>query len=434
MPIAQPRATGANTFFRADWESTYGIKPGGNWTEMPCKDFRLARGQPLQPNPLLGQGRDPVRPQRGAIDVTGPTTVPIDKRYFGRWLTAMYGAVQSSVQVGARGYLEFDSQPAADTTIELNGVTWTFKSSGAAGNETNLQADLQATLDQLVTDLNGSGDAGLTPATYSRLGDRLLVQHDTADASGNAYSLATAIADARVSGATLVGGGLYKHVWHSGASALPAQSIERYHSDWKAGSNRFRIYSGVLANTMTIGRNRDGLAEAEIACIAQNAVRETATQAGTPVATALDQFSQFKGTLLVDGVGATNLTSGSIALGNNLDVVPGLRPDGLIEGADPGETQVGFEITGRFSDNELQRAVEAEAAVEIRTGFFDRLDGAELEILMHQVDLPDPRDEVTAPGGIEVTYSTQGSQDPTGVGRAVTVSLWNDVAGGYPLP
>ena len=68
-----------------------------------------------------------------------------------------------------------------------------FVASGAAGNQTNIQGTLEATLDQLFADLNGSADANIDDATYSRIGDRLVIEHDTADTSGNAYTLAQAL-------------------------------------------------------------------------------------------------------------------------------------------------------------------------------------------------------------------------------------------------
>jgi flagellar hook protein FlgE len=62
------------------------------------------------------------------------------------------------------------TNPIAGDTINVNGTTWTFVASGATGNQTNIGANLDATLAQLATDTGISINPLLSGATYSNVG------------------------------------------------------------------------------------------------------------------------------------------------------------------------------------------------------------------------------------------------------------------------
>lgn len=115
----------------------------------------------------------------------------------------------------SRGKITFADNPTAADTITLNGVWIEFSASASdfttAGTEAdpyliNIKADLSSTLDEVVTQTNGSANTDLSVATYSKTGtdDELTVIYDTRTSDGDAYTLA-ASADT-VSGATLTGG------------------------------------------------------------------------------------------------------------------------------------------------------------------------------------------------------------------------------------
>lgn len=111
----------------------------------------------------------------------------------------------------ASGDILFSAQPSANSVITLGGVDWTFVSGASSTNETQIKADLNATLDQLVTDLNASANATIASATYSNApttATTLRITFDTAGASGNAFTLeADAGSNGVPSAATLLGGG-----------------------------------------------------------------------------------------------------------------------------------------------------------------------------------------------------------------------------------
>ena len=425
MATVPKRATGANVKLRARFETTYGARAAGNFVSLRAFTWGLSKQQPLEREPLLGGGRDPERPQRGAIDVTGSAEVPVDQRLIGYWLKGLLGDPNTSTVVGARGFIEFPANPADQDTITLDGTTWTFVTAAPVGDETQIGADLAATLTQLVTDLNASADPNILAATYSTFGERLVIDHDTADATGDTFTLAASDPNAKLSGATLAGGGQTRHEFRSAGASLPSLTVEVEHGDLEGGSKRFIVQQGVLVNTLSIERQRSGVVKAGLELIGQSETAEIATVGGTPLEMTVAQFSQFQGSILVDGIRAANVTAANLQLGNQYDVVAALREDGLIEGADPGETLLNLSFTARFSNNALKAAAEAAAAIDIRYGFREPASGAELLIRVHQVDLPEPAREISGAGGIEVTYEGLGSKDPA-VARALTVSLWND--------
>ncbi|TSD89069.1 hypothetical protein FFK22_008795 [Mycobacterium sp. KBS0706] len=428
MATAPRRATGANVYINGAFEAAYGTQATGNWNGLRAYSYGLAAGQDLLDEPLLGAGRDPDAYQLGAIDVLGNVVVPVDQRLFGHWLKLFLGTAQSDTQVGSRGYIDFSALPAASSTITLAGTAWTFVASGATGPQTNIGASVAATVTQLASDLNASAVPAISAATYTADGTRLRIQHDTATTAGNSFTLAAgATSNGKVSGATLAGGGLYRHLWYSGAASLPSMSLETEHRDLTPGDLRFYQRLGVGGNTLQIDRTRAGSVRAQLGLIGQSETKTTTSQAGTPVQLPVDLFSQFQGSIRFAGEGSANLTAGNFAFGNNLDAVPVIDNDGLIGGLDPGQTTIGFSLTGRLSSTTLKAKADAGEAAELQFGFRSPANGAELLFTAHQVQLPKPRNEISGPGGIEMTWDARGSR-AVALGRAMQVELFNDVA------
>lgn len=105
----------------------------------------------------------------------------------------------------ASGNISFGStNPSNGDTITLNGVTWTFVTSGATGDQTNIKGSLAATLIQLASDLNASSDPSLTVASYVAASTQLDISYNTSGTAGNAYTLAASAGTP--SAATLTGG------------------------------------------------------------------------------------------------------------------------------------------------------------------------------------------------------------------------------------
>ena len=116
------------------------------------------------------------------------------------------GAGAGSAGVAAGGSLTFSGNPSNGLTIVLDGVTWTFETTGATGNQTNIQGSLAATLTQLASDLNASANATIALAGYTATATILQIIYKTVGTIGNAYTLNGGTSGATPSAGTLANG------------------------------------------------------------------------------------------------------------------------------------------------------------------------------------------------------------------------------------
>ena len=296
------RAYGSSATLLLKRETAYGQPAAGDYIRIPFNRCTLGSEQGLIDDPVLGQGRDPYAPLQDAIMDEGEIVVPVDPRYIGLWLTGLFGDPASNT-VAAAGYIDFAVNPSDQDTVALGGTVWTFVSGASSGDETQIQATATQTIDRLVTDLNASADGNVSDATYSRPAatQRLLVAHDTAGATGNAFALAASAA--MVSGPTLSGGG-DSHVFASGDDVLPSYTIEVGHPQVPA---YFR-HTGVVFDSIALEFARSGAAAATIQCVAQGETRFAASQGGMPSKLDFRRISQFQGSIRRDGTAVAKLT------------------------------------------------------------------------------------------------------------------------------
>lgn len=86
------RAQGARAVLAAGFETVYGTPPApGRYWKMPFVSSGLGSEQPLLNSELLGYGRDPLPPVLDAVTADGDVVVPIDARFLGVWLKALFG-------------------------------------------------------------------------------------------------------------------------------------------------------------------------------------------------------------------------------------------------------------------------------------------------------------------------------------------------------
>jgi phage tail sheath gpL-like len=112
---------------------------------------------------------------------------------------------QMAGAIPASGTILFTVVPANNDTFTLNGTAWTFKTSGATGNQINISAgNLTATLAAAVVALNASVETQTAKCFYWQVGNAILVQNKTGGTAGNSYTLAASVAT--VSAGTLLGG------------------------------------------------------------------------------------------------------------------------------------------------------------------------------------------------------------------------------------
>ena len=111
-----------------------------------------------------------------------------------------------TVAMAASGTYIFSANPTNGQTIVLNGVTWTFVTSGATTAQTNIKSTVQLTVAQLVSDLSASANSSLNVANYASSYLVMTIVYKTTGTAGNAYTLAAGTYAGSVSGPTLTGG------------------------------------------------------------------------------------------------------------------------------------------------------------------------------------------------------------------------------------
>lgn len=408
-------------------ESVYGTKPTGNWEKFSFNSSDLSAEQNLIASELLGQGREPRAPFRDVINDAGNFVVPVDARDFGRWLQFLMGN-PTSAGVAATGNIVFTVNPSAGHTITINGVVWTFVASGATTAQTNIGGSLAATLTQLATDLNASVNPLITPVTYSGAATQLNCVYDTNGGAGNAFTLASGNANAVPSGATLSGGG-YTHTFISGSNSLPSFSAEIGHVNVPA----YFVHTGCMVNSMALDFQRSGGANCTVNVLAQGETRFTSSQGGTPTQRVYKPFSQFNGSIKRNNVALANVTGAQFTYTNNLQGVPTIRNDGLIDGVDPTTVGITGNIDVRFADTTLLDDALNNNAIEIALAYaLPGLDANNFSLTcaFHEVYLPRPRIPISGPGGVQASFNWQGVYDDA-MSKSATFVLKNDVTS-YP--
>jgi hypothetical protein len=342
------RAKGANAKLRlAEETSGYGVQATTGFFDIPFVSNGVSASQGLVSSDLLGQGREPSAPSQDVIDVNGQMVLAVDTRNIGHVFKFAFGHPVSR-PVRASGTLTFSAQPAANSTVTLNGTVWTFVASGASGNQTNIGANLAATLTALATNLNASSDTAIDDATYSASATALTVTSKSWG-GGNAYTLAAqAASNATRSGATLAGGG-WLHRFRSGGprarGALAFSANPANNSTLSIGGTTWTFVSGAPSGNQTqiattLADTLARLAEDLNASADANLVRAFYGCTGTALAVQL-QAGGLQAAFAISGtVGANATPTSATAL-----VLAGELPSFTLESALP-ETNSFFVSTG----------------------------------------------------------------------------------------
>lgn len=114
--------------------------------------------------------------------------------------------VQQFVGGGTRasGTVTYSSNPTDTTTITLNGIAYTYKTTPSGATEVLIGSTLAETLVNLAEKVAQSQNASITVAQYTAEPTLIRVTYKVAGTAGNAYTLAASVGT--VSGATLSGG------------------------------------------------------------------------------------------------------------------------------------------------------------------------------------------------------------------------------------
>jgi hypothetical protein len=415
------RAYGADATLKACREASYGVAPLTGYQSLDFKSTDLSSAQPLGDDPLLGRGRNAQDPYRGLITDEGQLDIPLDLRGTGFWLTGLFGD-PGTTPTNASGSFVFSANPSPGDTITLNGTVWTFVSGTASGDETEIQASVEDTLDQLVSDLNASADVEIATCTYSRpTGTQILtVTFDTAGPTGNAFTIAASAAT--VAAVTLTGGG-YAHVWESGADDIPSYTIEIGHP--QLTTPVFFRHLGTVLESLNFEMGQEGPANARLQLVAQGEEQFVATVDATPNAFSLRRFSQGRGFIRRGGSALAGVTGGSLTFSNNLERVRVIREDGKIEAADPTFASAEGSMSVRFDGATLVAEAANGDPVSLEYGFTFP-EGYALRFELPRVFLPKPKYAVSGPGGVEASFDWRGAFDEA-EGTMLRAHLLNDV-------
>ena len=125
----------------------------------------------------------------------------------GEGLKAATGLTETTA-VKASGTYVFTGNPAADDTITVNGVVFTFKAAVTGANQILIGADQDATGVNTAAALEASTDDRVSMADYAfNAGtNTLTITHKSTGAGGNGFTIAENSTAITVSGATLSGG------------------------------------------------------------------------------------------------------------------------------------------------------------------------------------------------------------------------------------
>jgi hypothetical protein len=415
------RAYGADATLKACREAAYGAAPLTGYRSLDFKSTELSSAQPLGDDPLLGRGRNAQDPYRGLITDEGQLDIPLDLRGTGFWLTGLFGD-PATTAVAATGSIGFAVNPSPGDTITLNGTVWTFVSGTASGDETEIQATLEETLDQLATDLDASADPEVTKCSYTHpTGEQTLtITFDTAGPSGNSFTIAASAGT--VSAATLTGGG-YAHVWESGADDIPSFTIEVGHP--KLTAPVFFRHLGTVIESLNFEMGQEGPANARLQLVAQGEEQFAATVDASPDAFSLRRFSQGRGFIRRGGSALAGVTGGSLTFSNNLERVRVIREDGKIEAADPTFASAEGSMSVRFDGATLVAEAANGDPVSLEYGFTFP-EGYALRFELPRVFLPKPKYSVTGPGGVEASFDWRAAFDDS-EGTMLRAHLLNDV-------
>jgi len=436
IPVQQSaRAQSAKARVFMAFEATRGVSPETAASYYPVRRDSLTIGvaETWDADADLQNGRDPTLPTLQMIDGSFSMAVGIDKRLFGAHVGALLGTPVVT-DAKAYGYLQFRKEGVeSGDTVTINGVGWTFTAGSASGDETEIQTTVAATVAQLATDLNASADTDIAAATYVAAGWRLFIEADVTGAAGNAITIAAAEGVADVSAATLVGGGLYRHVFKSGADALPSVSFATEHTDLEEGSHRFPVLYGAVYNQMSIAVEPTGRATATFSGLAINErERETAIVGSGAKALAYERFSQLQGGLQVDDECVCGVVqSGTVEYSNGLDTDRTLgcgfdQDAGAITEALPGAASASFRAQTRFYSEKLHgQATATRDPLKVYWMLFDPVDGSMVKITLNQVTFPRAAKEHRT--GSTIGVNLQGLASGEGVAM-LEVEIINDVA------
>lgn len=218
------------------------------------------------------------------------------------------------------------------------------------------------------------------------------------------------------------GAGPYTHTFQSGGYTLPSYAIEKGTPEVP----RFEMFAGCNVDFIEFQAERRGSLQATVGVVAQGMTPATTTGGGTPSDLTLTRFGHFNGAVKRDGVAIGSIVSMSMRYTNNLDRIEVIRADGKIDGADPSIAALTGQIVVRFADTVLHDQAADGDPCELELSWVIDAETS-LTLTAHAVYLPQVRNGIDGPGGIQNTFDYQAARAASPA-RMLTAVLVNDVA------
>ena len=416
-------ATGKNVRFTMAWQEAWGQVAAGDATAW---SLNAAPGQlgpvateAFEHRALMGFKGDAVDPIRGAHDVSGSFQVPLCARQTGMWLRGLLGDPTSSSVVGARGGFLIKATPLAEDTITIGGTTLTF-----GDDKSDIEiAEVTGTVANAVKAISALDDL-----TARAIGPIVLVEHDTADETGDAF-VTQASAGFRVEalGASLRGGGNTKHVFADNArTGRPFMTFERDHTDL-SDSNRFAVTDSVMVRSIALEKQRGGEAMASVDLFARYQDRsDTRILAASVTELTPAPFSYLGGSVIVGDLSAGVIDSASFTIAQELTSdgfdacsnVAGVVAEPLV-----GDSSTSVDITARVPQSALLDAAYAGTPVSADLVYLNRATGAVLHINVPRIFVDRPSLSASGREAVTASFSGAGYPDPTS-GARYSVELY----------
>jgi hypothetical protein len=214
----------------------------------------------------------------------------------------------------------------------------------------------------------------------------------------------------------------FVHVFVSGASPLPSNSIEQAMPDVP----NYDVFSGVRADTWQIDFSPSGAATAIFRLIAQSSTRSGTSSAGTPTTRDYTAFNKAQGVIRRNNVALAQITGGQLNFSNGIEIVQTIRDDYRIEGADPGLSRATGQVTSRFENTTLLNDAINNTAIALE--FEYRISATRrLTVTLHKTYLALAKTPIQGPQGIEAAFDFRCAFDSV-AGRMLTATLRNAVS------
>lgn len=147
------------------------------------------------------------------LNLHGGGDAPREVQSLATFLSSIAGGIRPGnirLNIGsvrASGTITFTGNPVNNETLDINGVTFTAKTSGATGDQFNIGSGAAANASALAAAINASTTAGIVGTVYASVSAGVITITAAAPgAAGNLIALTESMTNVAVSGANLTGG------------------------------------------------------------------------------------------------------------------------------------------------------------------------------------------------------------------------------------